>query len=599
VALVPLQLAVVYFAKESETERNLFELARCLGIEAEFVCVGPSGLTYDLLLHEFQRAKAIAISASSLCQIETLGVIAQNLFRLNQDPQKHILVYGFIPHGAHDSLVSRLTGAVIRTITTIPNATRTSFLREAGPLLGPLVGCHFERDPGPSGEPGFELEAEPGAMRIMQVGRSPVFMRFQCGGNAVFLWANGAPVPNPRAPFAEADLVRHCDRFVPALVFFRSAFSGYCWENPIKTARIIIDDPLLKERYGFIHYEEMLRITRRLGCGVTTAFIPWNWRRTSRRAARLFAQFLPDHSICVHGCDHTGNEFGGGNEHDLTAKALVALERMDNHGGRTDLGSSRVMVFPQGKFSSAAMRALRRAGFLAAVNTTRVPTDHPNATVPLVQELQPAVTSYSGLPLFKRRYPADLEGCALDLFLGRPAHIVEHHNWFRQGCGDFERCVQWLKSVQPGLSWPSLEVGLPQQQWRRTSTNGEMDIRFFTSQFSFENPLNDVASFAFSKPEPEANLVKSVTIDGQPVAYDLDEGMVRFCLELRPKQITAIEVKVDHGDNAVRWSPPFKYRVQVGLRRALSEVRDNHLAKHPTAYRAARTIIGAFHARSR
>jgi hypothetical protein len=124
----------------------------------------------------------------------------------------------------------------------------------------------------------------------------------------------------------------------------------------------------------------------------------------------------------------------------------------------------------------------------------------------------------------------------------------------------------WLKSIQPNLSWPSLEAGLGRQNWRRTSTNGEREIRFFKSQFSFESPLDDVASFTFSTPEPEANLVKSGIVNRRPVAYDLDECMLRFCLELRPKQTTAIEVKVDHGDNTARWTPPFKYRVRVGWR---------------------------------
>jgi hypothetical protein len=426
-----------------------------------------------------------------------------------------------------------------------------------------------------------------------------MFIRMERAGNRLFLWAHADPIPGPQTPIAEADLARRCDRFLPALVFLRSAFGNRCWENPIKTARVIIDDPLLRRRYGFIRYEELLRSMRRLGCGVTTAFIPWNWRRTTRRDARWFAPFLPDHSLCVHGCDHTGNEFSEGTEDQLAAKALAALERMDKHRDRTGLGSSRVMVFPRGRFSSAAMRALRRGGFLAVVNTKRVPADEPNAALPLAQELQPAITYYSGLPLFVRRYPADLQACALDLFLGRPAHIVEHHDWFRHGCGDFERCVEWLKAVQPGLSWPSLEVALPRQHLRRMSTGGGVEIQFFTPQFSFENPLDEAASFVFSKPEPDPGLVGSVTVDGKPVGYDRVDGAVTFDSRLQAKQSIVVVVNVANCPNGARWSPPFKYRVGVGLRRALSEMRDNHLAKHPRAVRAAETIARALRARSR
>jgi hypothetical protein len=591
-------LAIVHHEEKSETEHNLFGLAGMLGIEAEFVRVGPPGVTAEPLPHQLEAATALAISASTFCAMEKLGPVSRDLSELTRGAAKDILLYGFQANPAHADLIARLTGAAVPAITAIPNATGSFFPRGGGPLVGPLSGCDFEREPAPR-DAGFELGAETGVQRILEVGHTPVFIRLERAGNRLFLWANAEPIPGPQTPFAEADLARRCDRFVPVLIFLRSAFGNHCWENPIKTARVIIDDPLLRRQYGYVRYEELLLSMRRLGCGVTTAFIPWNWRRTTGRDARLFAPFLPDHSICIHGCDHTGNEFGEGSEDWLAAKALAALQRMDNHRDRTGLGSSRVMVFPQGKFSTVAMLALRRAGFLAVVDTKRVPVDHPNAALPLAQQLQPAVTCYSGLPLFKRRYPADLQVCALDLFLGRPAHIVEHHEWFRHGCGDFERCVEWLKAVQPGLSWPSLEVALPRQHWRRTSTGGGIEIQFFTAQFSFESPLDRAASFVFSKPEPDPGLVGSVTVDGNPVAYDHVDGALRFCSQLQPRQRVAIGVNVANCPDGVRWSPPFKYRVSVRLRRALSELRDNHLARHPGAFRAVKTITGALRARPR
>ena len=591
-------LAIVHHEERSETEHNLFGLAGILGIEAEFVRAGSLGVTADPLPHQLQAATALAISASTFCAIQTPGLVSGDLSELTRGAAKHILLYGFQPTPAHADLAARLTDAAVRAITAIPNALRSSFPRDGAPLVGPLSGCAFEREPAPR-DAGFELGAETGLQRILEVGRSPVFIRVERAGNPLFLWAHADPIPGPQTAFAEAALARRCDRFVPALVFLRSAFGNQCWENPIKTARVIIDDPLLRRRYGCLRYEELLGSMRRLGCGVTTAFIPWNRRRTTRRDARWFAPFLPGHSLCVHGCDHTRNEFGEGSEDWLTAKALAALERMDDHRDRTALGSSRVMVFPQGKFSTVAMRALRRAGFLAAVNTTRVPVDCPGAALTLARELQPAVTAHSGLPIFGRRYPADLQVCALDLFLGRPAHIVEHHGWFRHGCADFERCVEWLKAAQPGLSWPSLEVALPRQHLRRMSAGGGIEVQFFTPQFSFENPLDQPASFVFSKPEPDPNLVGSLTVDGHPVAYDLVDGAVRFCSRLQPRQSIAVAVKVANGPDGVRWSPRFKYRVRVGLRRALSEMRDNHLARHPRMFLAANTIIGALRGRSR
>ena len=47
----------------------------------------------------------------------------------------------------------------------------------------------------------------------------------------------------------------------------------------------------------------------------------------------------------------------------------LALERMHRLRQRTGLNYDRVMVFPRGEFSAAAMLALRGSAVVAAVNT--------------------------------------------------------------------------------------------------------------------------------------------------------------------------------------------------------------------------------------
>lgn len=589
-------LVVLYREERTESERNLCGLAGLLGIRAVAVRAVAPGQINHSLPQEVLSATAVAMSASAFCAMAGPDGTRGGIWELTRGGTKTLLLYGFQANEAHADLLSRLTSDAVRGTLSISRATRSSFPRDGGQLVGPLSACEFARDPGTM-DAGFDVGSGTGVRRILEVGGTPVFIRIEQGGNVLFLWAHPDPIAGPETPVSEEDLVRRCDRFVPTLVFLRAAFAGHCWENPLKTARVIIDDPLLKPRYGSIRYEELLRSMRRLGCGITTAFIPWNWRRTTVRNARLFRPFFPDHSLCVHGCDHTGNEFGEGSESQLAARAQTALQRMDKHRDRTALGTSRVMVFPQGRFSSAAMRALRRAGFLAVVNSTRVPVDSQSEVVTLAQELQPAVSCYSGLPIFKRRYPSALQACALDLFLGRPAHIVEHHGWFRGGCADFERCVEWLKGVQPGLSWPSLEVALPRQHLRRRSSHGGVEVQFVTPEFAYENPFDEASSVVFSKRETEPELVGGVTVDGHPVAFDLVDGLVRFGLTLQPRQIVTVTVKAVNDREGSRWSPPFKYRARVSLRRALSEMRDNHLAGLPGALQVARTISGAFRGR--
>jgi len=88
-----------------------------------------------------------------------------------------------------------------------------------------------------------------------------------------------------------------------------------------------------------------------------------------------------------------------------------------------------VMVFPQGKFSSVSLGILKSHNYLAAVNSTSMPYDLPDSHgLTLADLLAPAVSRYGDFPLFMRRYPGNLADFAFDLFLGKPALLVEHHD---------------------------------------------------------------------------------------------------------------------------------------------------------------------------
>jgi hypothetical protein len=94
---------------------------------------------------------------------------------------------------------------------------------------------------------------------------------------------------------------------------------------------------------------------------------------------------------------------------------------MQRHGEMTGLAFDKVMVFPQGHFSTASMEALKSSGYLAAVNSTPYPVDFQSGMLQLKDLLKPAITRLAGFPLFVRRYPDNLPALAFDLFLGKPA----------------------------------------------------------------------------------------------------------------------------------------------------------------------------------
>src|SRR5262249_39112641 len=141
-------------------------------------------------------------------------------------------------------------------------------------------------------------------------------------------------------------------------------------------ACFIVDDPLLKRRYGFLDYQRLLDLMERERFCTSLAFIPWNFKRSDPGVAKLFATHPDRYSLCVHGCDHTRGEFGITDQHLLRAKSQKSLERMALHRKRSGLRFDNIMVFPQGIFSTAAMDALKSCDYLAAVNSTGYPVDN-------------------------------------------------------------------------------------------------------------------------------------------------------------------------------------------------------------------------------
>jgi peptidoglycan/xylan/chitin deacetylase (PgdA/CDA1 family) len=197
----------------------------------------------------------------------------------------------------------------------------------------------------------------------------------------------------------------------------------------MKYASIIIDDPLLRENYGFLNYRKLLKLADQHNFHATVAFIPWNFDRTDDKIAALFRDRPDRLSLCVHGCDHTKGEFGSTNRVFLDHIIDLATARMQEHERLTGIPFERVMVFPQGVFSNESLEALKRHGYLAAINT----------------EIEPVEGSLSkSLPFFQRWKFSEIDD-------HNPAFIMTHHDDFKDGYRELTATVDRLNAQ--GVLW--------------------------------------------------------------------------------------------------------------------------------------------------
>lgn len=269
---------------------------------------------------------------------------------------------------------------------------------------------------------------------------------------------------------------RNLSDLIPFVMFIKWTLKERCWHLPEYCASIIIDDPLLRQRYGFIDFSAFLSWVKTNDLGATFAFIPWNQYRSDPVIATMFRMNPELLSICVHGCDHTSGEFSTSDIARLDAIVKTATTRMIRHQKYHALPFDKVMVFPQGKFSNEAPEILMRNGYLGAVNTTVFSVNY-DGGLTVRNLLEMAVSYPSGVPVYRRRKPVELFDFACDLLFEKPIFIVRHHQDFEYGFAPLLSFIQKIQDISPNIKWMPVGSILARSHWQRIQINGAVEVR--------------------------------------------------------------------------------------------------------------------------
>ena len=416
---------------------------------------------------------------------------------------------------------------------------------------------------------------------VLSAADSPVFLSVREEGTDLFVCSSSRMI-DLDAPLGSRyyDVKDHFCSVVPLVMFIRLMFPHVAWHPQELGACLIIDDPLLKPRYGFCDFPKLQSLMKGHGFNTNISFIPWNWRRTSPSAAEFFKSQSEYFSVSIHGCDHTDGEFGADSPEVLDARARLALSRMRNHEARTGIHHEPVMVFPQGVFSSHCPGILKLNGFLAAVNTETQPVDAQNSCTRIRDVWDVAITSYGGFPVFTRRYDFHgVENFAFDLLLGKPCLIVSHHDSFKDGGTGLVGLIERLRSLNCSLRWCSLGQVIRKACRRRaTNTNGE-EILMYGTELSLDNPLDRVLQAKVKKRELQGDAITQVLWDDQPVPWSVDADEVVFEAKIPARCQGHFRVVYENQSRPVPLPRSYRYRISVALRRILSELRDDYLSR--------------------
>ena len=577
-SLKPNDVIILCGDAPAASDRRALKIAEFLGADATLVCVSAAAFSGLASIAEcVPKCACLIVHADTLAMIARSSEARGDGLAVLNSLAPCVFIFGFSATSGCDDVLRGIPGGQL-PVQPLPDKSAKFYVPQGnrewcGQFTGLTVGTVD-----PSIDSFFaEATVSPQYDVMIQAGGKPFFVRSRQQGTQMFLLACRELADLDEAVERDASLSLWFSRLVPLMMFLRGALGKRVWHSDRPQACFIIDDPLLQDHYGFLEYRQLVESVKGQYFSPCFAFIPWNFRRTSKKVIEFLSSNYPRPYLCVHGCDHTGGEFASTNLESLGSKARVALDRMETHRQQSGAAFDAVMVFPQGRFSAEALMALKASGYLAAVNTDVCPSLGTEA-LHLEDLLDVAVMRFSDFPLFGRRYPRDLAEFAFDLFLGKPALAVEHHGYFRNGYGPLATFVSGLNALDERLEWTNLGTICSRACLTKVDASGDAHVKFYANRHQLKNDAAQPRHYMLHRRQAAETPPPRVEVNGQERSYELHDSHLLISLVLPAGQAADVRILPGAPEKEVATKrPSTTYAAKVLLRRMLCDFRDNYV----------------------
>jgi hypothetical protein len=562
----------------SKYDRRVKRLLEFFGVPHEMQS------TTDFQLPEC-RSAGINTSYRLVCAAQNLARVIEKL----RDPSfssggfaqrfHSVFLYSDGDPVALAKIASELAGKRISSFPAVGNETEWHVVDEPDGICGTMSGLRVHPTPAALGSCEFLGTDGSFATPLVSAGDTTAFLKLTWQEVPFFISSAPPLGIDTELVTLNFDVRDHLFSALPVVCYLRWAFRHSSWNTPESSACLVLDDPLLRARYGFLRYRELLALMKELRFSTSIAFIPWNWRRSDPKVVQLFRDNPEYYSLCVHGSDHTSGEFAISDRLQLRAIAWEADNRMSLHQRRTGLEYDRVMVFPQGIFSKEAIPELKHAGFDAVVNTEvhSSPASEQKLTISDVWDV--AVMAYSDFPIYGRRYPTDgIENFAFDQFLGKPCLVVIHHDFCRDGYARLVEFIRQMNAIKAPLLWHRLGDVVRRGYRQRQVSPGLVEIEMYGNKILVENRSERAMNYFVRRREREPQSIESLNAGARRLAWEAVDDHIEFKLELGPNESMLLTLGFKPIGEVVLGRKTLAHRARTRLRRYLSEARDNYLA---------------------
>ncbi|MFC2165502.1 hypothetical protein ACFLT2_10975 [Acidobacteriota bacterium] len=580
---MPLEAIILTQQRAEAIDAHVVKFVNFMGIQTKLLSIPDSKLNLDFLGQNIKdEPPCLMINANVLARIHSEKGQAENLKSFLNSRKAYVLVYNCLPEEAHKAALSNLTDEAVGSTTSLDESKYAFAITDKHrAICRQFSGLSFNTEKREK-EFVFELEsdAKNGISQLVTIDKKSTFVFTEKNGMKLFLLAGNKIVDIDAAVPHRIKIEEHFSGIVPILMFIKYVFKDRCWHSDMGYASCVLDDPLIKETYGFVNYKTLLQAMDQHNFFMNIAFIPWNYKKTRKEAAQFLASRPDRYRVCVHGYNHSLYEFEQTDPLELGMAIDLAESKMKAQEQATGLGFDRIMVFPQEIFSKNALLMLKRCNYLAAPASTIYPIENRDP-VKISSLLNPAIVDYHSFPLLRRRNLKDgIHNYAFDLFMGRPVLLYLHQEDFN---GTYKRLisnVQKINSLQNDIKWTAMSDIVRNLHLQRTIAEDAVEVKCYASECLVENTSAVPRKYLITKPENGDVALESVTANGKPIDYTINGGNLTLSTEILPG--SQFELKITYWNESpgtVRKESRIK-KFKVWSRRFVSEFRDQHLSKN-------------------
>lgn len=565
-------------------EQHELELAtQFYGLDLKIVTAGTNQTVFTSEALRPETTVAVAIEADALAKVDQKALL--QALRRGPKGTVPLLILG-VTSETDQTLLSEWSGITAIGVRSLdsPSGLRYVVGTESA-VTQQLTGFEF---PFPGDKTFYFHLAEHNGARVIMAVRNdhqllPVFIEEDVQGRKIFLLCRTHPSGDTAVDWISGNTEDAFEKIAAVMVFTKYSAGDRGWHALHHYANLTIDDPWLREPYGNLSYEGLLKEMEKHNFHTTIAFIPWNYDRSEADVVSLFRRHPDRFSICIHGDNHAHKEFTDYESIPLAVQMAAlrqSIARMERFNAKTGIPYDRVMVFPHSIAPEQTVEALKANEYLATINSQNVPMGSLRPAG-LLFAMRPTTLSFGNF-LSILRYsvtePTPSYRIAIEAFLDNPLFYYTHQDLFAKGIDAFDGLADEVNKLETDTKWRSVGDIVKHQYLLRLREDSNYDVLALSSSLLLENTFGRDLVFYIKRVESGSTPVVSASVDGQALPFQLHEGYLDLGVPVPAGQTRSIVIKYQSAQALASISTS-KSSPYVYILRTVSDFRDITLSR--------------------